>query len=122
MEAGKFGLQLTQFSREAGYATAQKMVAVKCIYDANHAHVTDPSEPDTRLICKVNTCQRVNCTVYSDFGFSIPYFSFFFFFVISSIVGRFGDTETIRCSDEITRVSRNFTIQGRLDLIPIPIK
>lgn len=78
MEAGKFGLQLTQFSREACYATAQKMVAVKCIYDANHAHVTDPSEPDTRLICEMNTCQRVNCTAYSDFGFSISYFFFFF--------------------------------------------
>lgn len=110
MEAGKFGLQLTRFSREASYATAQKMVAVKCIYDAKHAHVTDPSEPDTRLICEVNTRQRVNCTVYSDFVF--PHTSLFFFFVTSSIVGQFGDTETIRCSDEITRVSRNFTIHG----------
>lgn len=109
MEAGKFGLQLTQFSREAGYATAQKMVAVKCIYDAKHAHVTDPSEPDTRLICEVNTCQRVNCTIYSDFVFLIHHS--FSFFDTSSIVGQFGDTETIRLHAS-ARISRYKDLSG----------
>lgn len=72
---GELELQLTRFSREAGYAIARKMVAVKCIHDAKHAHVTDPPKPDTRFIWEVNTCQRINCTPFM----TISAFVFFFF-------------------------------------------
>lgn len=72
---GELELQLTRFSREAGYAIARKMVAVKCIHDAKHAHVTDPPKPDTRFIWEVNTCQRINCTSFM----TISAFVFFFF-------------------------------------------
>lgn len=74
------------------------MVAVKCIHDAKHAHVTDPPKPDTRFICEVNTCQRINCTPFMTISALVCFFfllfqlfefiflsfhSFFFFFLFS---------------------------------------
>lgn len=88
---GELELQLTRFSREAGYAIARKMVAVKCIHDAKHAHVTDPPKPDTRFIWEVNTCQRINCTPFMTisafvFFFSLPpCFNFLNLFLFYSI-------------------------------------
>lgn len=72
---GELELQLTRFSREAGYAIARKMVAVKCIHDAKHAHVTDPPKPDTRFIWEVNTCQRINCTPFMTISAFVFFFS-----------------------------------------------
>lgn len=125
---GELELQLTRFSREAGYAIARKMVAVKCIHDAKHAHVTDPPKPDTRFIWEVNTCQRINCTSFmtiSAFVFFFPsllvstfwiYFYFIpFFFLFRIRVYSFRISVSKRYTNVAIRIFSLQELSGSID-------